>query len=135
MQFEPEAFLLASSGYEKLRELNERQQYETNLIEFASYVWPVVEPAIPSVRGWAIEAIAEHLKAVADGQVTRLLMNVPPGFSKSLLTDVFFPAWVWGPLNQPHKRFLCASYSEHLTVRDNLRCRNIILSSRYQRLW
>lgn len=122
-------------GLEKLYDLSEREQYETSLIDFASYVWPVVEPAIPFVRGWVLDAIAEHLQAVAKGDIRRLLINVPPGFTKSLMTDVFFPAWIWGPLNLPHMRFLCASYSEHLTVRDNLRCRNIILSDRYQRLW
>lgn len=104
-------------------------------MDFSEYVWPVVEPAIPFVRGWVLEAIAEHLEAVAYGQIRRLLINVPPGFTKSLMTDVFFPAWLWGPQNRPHMRFLCAAYSEHLTVRDNMRCRSIIVSDRYQNLW
>jgi hypothetical protein len=29
-------------------------------MDFAEYVWPVVEPAIPFVKGWALEAICEH---------------------------------------------------------------------------
>jgi hypothetical protein len=122
-------------GTERLLALQERDRCEGSLIEFSQYVWPVVEPAIPFVRGWVLEAIAEHLEAVAYGQIRRLLINVPPGFTKSLMTDVFFPAWLWGPLNRPHMRFLCAAYSEHLTVRDNMRCRSIIVSDRYQALW
>ncbi len=125
---------LASAG-SKFQELAEREQYEDSLIEFAAYVWPVVEPAIPFIRGWAIEAIAAHLEAVSYGHIRRLLINVPPGFSKSLLTDVFWPAWEWGPLNRPHLRYVCASYSNHLTERDNMRCRNIVTSERYKRLW
>lgn len=126
---------LIASAFRRGLQLKERERYEGSLIEFSEYVWPVVEPAIPFVRGWVLEAIAEHLEAVAYGQIRRLLINVPPGFTKSLMTDVFFPAWLWGPQNRPHMRFLCASYSEHLTVRDNMRCRNIIISDRYQKLW
>ncbi len=120
---------------ERILLLKDREIYESSLLDFADYVWPVVEPAIPFVKGWVIEAIAEHLEAVANGDIRRLLINVPPGFTKSLLTDVFFPAWLWGPKNRPHMRFLCAAYSEHLTVRDNMRCRSIIVSDRYQKLW
>lgn len=119
----------------KLREKAEARAYEGDLIEFADYMWPVVEPAIPFVRGWALSAIAEHLQAVTNGEIRRLLINVPPGFSKSLLTNVFWPAWEWGPKNKPWYRYVCASYSNHLTERDNMRCRNIVMSDRYQRLW
>ena len=72
--------LLAKVGT-RLKELGEAKKYEDSLIEFAQYVWPVVEPAIPFVRGWAIEAIAEHLEAVTKGHIRRLLINVPPGFT------------------------------------------------------
>jgi len=113
----------------------EKVRAESRLIEFAEYVWPVVEPAIPFIRGWAIEAIAEHLEAVTHGHIKRLLINVPPGFTKSLMTDVFWPAWEWGPRNMPWTRYVCASYSNHLTERDNMRCRNIVISDRYQKLW
>lgn len=122
-------------GTDRLLALQNRDRCEESLIEFSQYVWPVVEPAIPFVRGWVLDAIADHLQAVADGHIRRLLINVPPGATKSLMTDVFFPAWLWGPQNRPHMRFLCAAYSEHLTVRDNMRCRSIITSDRYQALW
>ena len=113
----------------------DRAKSEANLLDFAEYVWPVVEPAIPFVRGWVLEAIAEHLQAVTEGHIRRLLINVPPGFTKSLMTDVFWPAWEWGPRNMPWLRYVCASYSNHLTERDNMRCRNIIVSDRYRKLW
>ncbi len=119
----------------KISRLQECEKYEGRLIDFAEYVWPVVEPVIPFIRGWAIEAISEHLEAVTDGYLKRLLINVPPGFTKSLFTDVFWPAWEWGPRNLPWLRYMCASYSNHLTERDNMRCRNIVISDRYKRLW
>jgi len=126
---------IARNAIARLGEVKEAPRFEGSLIDFAEYVWPVVEPAIPFVKGWAIEAIAEHLEAVTSGQIKRLLMNVPPGFTKSLMTDVFWPAWEWGPKNMPWLRYVCASYSNHLTERDNMRCRNIVTSDRYQSLW
>jgi hypothetical protein len=70
-----------------------------------------------------------------DGRITRVLFNVPPGAMKSLLVNVFFPAWEWGARGMPWLRYLSASYSEDLTVRDNRRCRAIIGSDLYQSLW
>lgn len=125
---------LAKAGLQ-IAKLKERGVYEGRLIDFAEYIWPVVEPAIPFIRGWAIDAIADHLQGVTDGHIRRLLMNVPPGFTKSLMTDVFWPAYEWGPRNMPWLRYVCASYSNHLTERDNMRCRNIVISDRYQRMW
>lgn len=126
---------IIARAYGRLMRLKEAEKYEKNLIDFASYVWPVVEPAIPFVKGWVLEAICEHLQAVTEGFIHKLLINVPPGFTKSLMTDVFWPAWEWGPRNLPHMRYVCASYSNHLTERDNMRCRNIVMSDRYKRLW
>ena len=124
-----------AEGVRRVKKELVRGDAERTLIGFVKHVWPVVEPAIPFVEGWAIGAIAEHLQAVTDKQITRLLMNVPPGFTKSLLTDVFWPAWEWGPRDMPWLRYVCASYSNHLTERDNMRCRNIVISDRYQNLW
>jgi len=112
-----------------------REECEQNLITFAEYVWPVVEPSIPFIKGWVLSAMADHLQAVTDGHIRRLLINVPPGFTKSLMTDVFWPAWEWGPKRRPTTRYMCAAYSNHLTERDNMRCRNVVISDRYKRLW
>lgn len=119
----------------RLAEIEEAKVYEGSLLEFTKYVWPVIEPAIPFQYGWVTEAICEHLEAVSFGHIRRLLINVPPGFTKSILTDVMFPAWEWGPRNMPWLRYVCASYSNHLTERDNMRCRNIVVNDRYKRLW
>lgn len=108
---------------------------ETKLIDFIKLTWPILEPAQPLIVGWAMEAICEHLEAVTRGQIRNLLINVPPGFSKSLCTNVFWPAWEWGPQNRPDLRIISWSYSSHLTKRDNERCRDLIQHPLYQALW
>lgn len=108
---------------------------ERSLRHFVRVMWHAVEPARDLTPGWVIDAICEHLEAVTDGQIKRLLINCPPGCSKSLLTQVFWPAWEWGPRNLPHLRHLCASYSQGLTIRDNVRFRQIVQSPLYQQHW
>ena len=54
---------------------------------------------------------------------------------KSLATNVFWPAWEWGPRDMPGNRYVCASYSQDLTIRDNRRTRMLVKSKWYQALW
>jgi len=122
------------------RELLRRQAKDAHarpggLYEFVKYFWHVLEPKTPFVDGWAIRAICEHLEAVTYGRINRFLANVPPGFSKSLLTNVFHPAWEWGPMNLPHLRSIAFSYAAHLTERDNAKFRDLVRSSEYQALY
>ena len=105
------------------------------LLHFVRDFWRVLEPATPFVEGWALEAMALHLEATADGRITRLLENVPPGSMKSLLSSVFFPAWLWGPKQRPAARFLCMSYTGDNPERDNRKTINLIQSPEYQRLY
>jgi predicted phage terminase large subunit-like protein len=106
-----------------------------SLAEFARQAWPVLEPATELKWGWALDAICEHLEAVTRGEIKRLLMNVPPGSMKSLLTGVLWPAWEWGPRNMPAKRFLATAHKQDLAIRDNLKCRRLIQSRWYQNRW
>lgn len=118
---------------ERIRERRERSA--ASFADFFELLWPSLEPSTPLVRGRALDAILEHLDAVGRGEITRLLVNVPPGFSKSVATSVFLPAWIWGPLGQPGKRFISFAHESGLAVRDNLRGRNLILSEEYQEAW
>lgn len=112
----------------------QKLEAEDSLLGFIRLLWPVLEPTRPLVLGWPLEAICEHLEAVARGEITRLVLNVPPGFMKSL-SAVFLTAWEWGPRNRPDTRYLTASYSEALTVRDNRRCRMLVQSRPYRDFW
>jgi predicted phage terminase large subunit-like protein len=85
--------------------------------------------------GKALDAICQHLEAVSAGEITRLLINVPPGMMNSLLTAVFWPMWEWGPRGRPENRILSFSYSGRLSIRDNRRCRILAESEWYQARW
>jgi hypothetical protein len=108
---------------------------QESFAEFAKMAWHVLEPGTELKWGWSLDAICEHLTAVTDGDITRLLMNVPPGCMKSLLTGVLWPAWEWGPRNLPTMRYLGTAHKQDLAVRDNLKARRLIQSEWYQTRW
>lgn len=108
---------------------------EESLLDFVKHAWNEIEPQSALHVPWSLEAICEHLQAVSEGQINRLLINVPPGFSKSMSTNVMFPAWEWGPRQQTHHRFISASHDQGLSIRDMMRCRDLILSPWYQNAW
>jgi predicted phage terminase large subunit-like protein len=101
-----------------------------SLYEFVRQAWPEVE-SVPFVDNWHIGAICDHLQAVSAGQIPKLLINVPPGLGKSLLTCVFWPAWEWA--SDPSVRWFFASYDQQLSTRDSVRCRALIGTAWYRR--
>lgn len=113
----------------------ERYHCSLSLANFAKRAWPILEPSTPLKWGWAVAAICDHLEAVSRGEIHRLLMNVPPGTMKSLLTSVIWPAWEWGPANMPENRYLGTAHKQDLAVRDSTKCRRLIQSQWYQQLW
>jgi predicted phage terminase large subunit-like protein len=112
-----------------------KRRAERRFIDFVELFWPVLDPEQPFVRTWVQEAIANHLEAVSAGKITKLLINVPPGFTKSRLVNVMWPAWEWGPRNRPDLRYMSWSYSAKLAEDQNADCRKIIESDLYQLFW
>lgn len=101
-----------------------------SLAEFTRQAWHVIEPGTELLWNWHIDAICEHLQAVTTGDIRLLVINIPPGHMKSILTSVMWPAWEW--IDRPEIRSLFSSYSFELAVRDSVRCRNILESEWYQ---
>lgn len=133
----------------------ERSICEDELLTFMMFGWAALEPGVDFMVGPAIETMARHLEAVTSGDVKRLLMNVPPGFTKSMMTNVYWPAWEWA-LGYSHRdctrktcvhgsgvchrdkaanRYISCSYEKGLATRDLVRCRDLVQSEWYQSHW
>lgn len=131
----PDHIAWAMANSDAVRRKIDQLDAEDTLRGFCNVMWSALEPGRPFRTGWALDAILDHLAAVTDGHIKKLLMTVPPGFMKSLATNVFWPAWEWGPRRRPWYRYVGASYSESLTIRDNDRCRQVIRDPAYQAMW
>ena len=127
-----------ANPFELLREI-ERVECETSLYEFVQRAWKYVDPS-PFTHGWPLEAMCEHLEAVVDGDIRKLLINIPPRCGKSSIVSVCFPAWVWtqrsiSATSGPQVPLLHASYAMSLAMRDSVKTRRLIESPWYQKLW
>jgi predicted phage terminase large subunit-like protein len=107
-----------------------RKNLKSNFPEFMRHFWRVVEPDTPLVWNWHLDVLADEL--VTAPPSAKVVFNVPPGTGKSL-TFVLFRAWLWA--NNAQLRFFNASYGAHLSVRDNVKLRNLIQSREYQLLF
>lgn len=113
----------------------ERINCEESLIGFIKIAWKQLHPATPFVGGWAVETLCRHLEAVTAGQIDKLLVNIPPGCTKSMCVNVFWPLWEWGPKGRPHEQYISAGYNGDLPTRDLGHAREIQRSEWYQSHW
>src|SRR5450631_1715740 len=75
----------------KLQEALLKREAEQSLYNYVRQAWSILEPEVRFLSNWHIEYVVEHLEAVTAGQITRLLINMPPRYMKSLLVSVLWP--------------------------------------------
>lgn len=104
-----------------------------SLPEYMKAAWPIIEPSRPLVWAWSLDLILEHLAAVDSGQITRLIINVPPRSLKSSAVSIAWPTWSW--TKTPWKRWIFSSYSSGLSVKHSIDRRRILESEWYLKNW
>ena len=115
------------------RELNNR-----NFYHFLKYFWPVVS-AHPFQHNWHIQYLCAELEKIAERVAKRLpreydlIVNVPPGTTKTITVSIMFPAWCW--TKWPSLRFITASYSSALSLESADYCRDLIKSTQFQNVY
>lgn len=97
--------------------------------------WNVLCPKEKFVGGWHLEEVCKHLLAAITRNMPNLLINVPPGSSKSLLTSILLPAYVWGPMGEPHRKWMFAAFSDGRALTDAIKSRDFIASDWFQKRW
>ena len=117
-----------------MTEIVERQALlRNNLTAFTEKVFSHVDPGAKYLPNWHIGLIAEYLKACQNGDIQRLIINIPPRHLKSISVAVAFPAWLLG--HNPSEQIMCASYSQTLSESHSLNCRLVVESDWYQWLF
>lgn len=115
------------------------ETFEGSLIDFVEGAWSSIDPS-EYKRCWAIDALAEHLQAVAEGQIPRLLVNFPPRCAKTNVASICYPAWTWARrkktfLSGSQVRFLSGSYNDDLALQNAMKHRRLVMSNWYQQRW
>lgn len=96
----------------------------SRLIAYAAYQWPSYADA-PHHR-----LIARHLEMVERGEITRLMITMPPRHGKSMLASEFFPAWYMG--RNPDHYVVTATYAQELADDFGRKVKNQIEDPSFQ---
>jgi phage terminase large subunit-like protein len=93
--------------------------------EFVKRAWHQVEPSVPLIWNWHLDEMCLHAEAVTPNRrelgggwakpfASKLVVNIPPSHSKTVVWCVLWPAWVW--TWRPGYRWIYASYSDKLSL-------------------
>lgn len=104
-----------------------------NFISFIERSFKTVSPGSEYIPNWHIDLIADRLQAVENGEIKRLIINIPPRYLKSICVNIAWPAWLLG--HNPTKRIISASYSQAIATRHSLDTRLILESDWYKKLF
>jgi predicted phage terminase large subunit-like protein len=110
-----------------------RAALRQHLPAFVEKVFHTLEPGTDFQHNWHIDHLCWQLARVADGEVRRLIINVPPRSMKSITASVAFPAWVLG--RDPTQRLICVSYAEDLARKLSVDTRTVLESPWYRALF
>lgn len=108
---------------------------KASFYDFVRRFWHTVIPEQPNWN-WHIKYICDQVQRAVE-KVMRgekrdgdMVINVPPGSTKSTLLSVMLPAWVWTKF--PTCRFIGASYAYPLALDLSLKTRDIVTSELYK---
>src|SRR5437763_17013993 len=111
------------------RDLKEAQQVldiglRNDFEIFLQMCFLYLNPGAPFLPSWHILAIAYQLDRIRRGEITRLIINLPPRYLKSLTVSVAFPAYLLGL--EPWHRMIAISYGTELSDKHSSDFRSIV---------
>lgn len=116
----------------------ERKICQQSFYEFTKRFWHILIVAEP-VWNWHVKFICDEMQIVAErvfkneAKLYDLLINVPPGSTKTTICSIMFPAWVWTRMMAA--RMLSGSYAATVALDNSRKSRIIIESEKYQELF
>lgn len=99
---------------------------------FVKLAWPQIEPK-PLIYEPHMDLLCAHYEAVLHGEIHDLVVNVPPGTSKSTISSILFPVYAW--IVDPTLKFLYTSFDEVLSLRFAGRALRLITSDWFKARW
>lgn len=106
-----------------------------SLFYFVKEFWEVVIQETP-IWNWHIPYICEELQKLSENIKLRkpklydIIINIPPGTTKSTIVSVMYPAWLW--TIDPSLRIISNSYSGDLSLELATKSKDIIECEKYR---
>ena len=85
------------------------------------------------LHNWHHRVVCDALMKVYRGETKRLIINIPPRYSKTELAVINFMAWCFG--KAPDSEFIHVSYSATLAANNAFQTRNLVQEEAYKRVF
>ena len=108
-------------------EVKNKENCQHNFMDFAHKVWPGF------IDGAHHAKMARAFERVANGEIRRLIINMPPRHTKSEFASYLLPAWFLGKF--PKKKVIQTSHTAELAVGFGRKVRNLVDSDVYKSIF
>jgi|TARA_R100000655_G_scaffold35217_4_gene68538 predicted phage terminase large subunit-like protein len=106
---------------------DKREKIQGDFLSFVKEVWPEF------VEGKHHKIYAEKLNRIANGELKRLIVNMPPRHTKSEFASNLFPAFFMG--RHPKAKLIQTTHTGELAIRFGRKAKNLIESSEYEKVF
>lgn len=113
-----------------IKTLIQREALMSDFLLFQRYFFKVLTGDDFQIN-WHHILFSQICTDIYNGKLQNVVINVPPGSSKSLSMSVMFPLWCFA--KNPHCRFLCTSFSDTLVDKNSIQIRDVLKSKQWQR--
>jgi predicted phage terminase large subunit-like protein len=107
--------------------LDKQEKTQNDFLTFVKAVWP------DFVEGKHHRIYAEKLNRIANGELKRLIVNMPPRHTKSEFASHLFPAFFMG--RHPKAKLIQTTHTGELAIRFGRKAKNMIESTEYERVF
>ena len=108
-------------------EAADRKEANDDFLSFVKQMWPQF------IEGEHHKRISDKFNKLASGEITRLIINMPPRHTKSEFASYFLPAWMIG--KNPALKIIQATHTAELAISFGRKTKNLIDSGGYQNIF
>ena len=98
-----------------------------DFLSFVKFVWPEF------IEGAHHRHVAKKFNELAEGKITRLIINMPPRHTKSEFASFLLPAWMVG--RHPKLKIIQATHTGELAIRFGRKAKTLIDSPEYRKIF
>ena len=128
IQFVPEEQLKKYAHLlERAKDISQAEASQQDFMEYTKTVWPEF------INGRHHKIMAEKFNRIANGELKRLIVNMPPRHTKSEFGSYLLPSWLMG--KNPRLKIMQTTHTAELAFRFGRKVRNLMNSTEYTSLF
>ena len=112
---------------DELSDAKTRKGAQDDFLSFVRVAWPAF------IEGGHHKIMSDAFNRIANGELKRLIINMPPRHTKSEFASHLFPAWYLG--KYPDRKVIQTAHTAELAVGFGRKVRNLVGSEDYQKIF